>query len=61
MIWSVPTMWQFQELFLMFLPMTRRKQTSNKNVLLNAKTSFLRYIVYLNFIKDLTKHGLLQV
>ena len=26
-----------------------------------AKTSFLRYIGYLNFIKDLTKHGLLQI
>ena len=23
MIWSIPTMWQFSELFLMFLPMTR--------------------------------------
>ena len=31
------------------------------NVLLKAKTSFLRYIGYLNFIKDLTKHGLLQI
>ena len=30
-------------------------------VLLKAKTSFLRYIGYLNFIKDLTKHGLLQI
>ena len=28
MIWSIPTMWQFPELFLMFLPMTRHKQTS---------------------------------
>ena len=30
-------------------------------VLLKAKTSFVRYIGYLNFIKDLTKHGLLQI
>ena len=30
-------------------------------VLLKAKASFLRYIGYLNFIKDLTKHGLLQI
>ena len=30
-------------------------------VLLKAKTGFLRYIGYLNFIKDLTKHGLLQI
>ena len=29
-------------------------------VLLKAKTSFLRYTGYLN-IKDLTKHGLLQI
>ena len=28
MIWSIPTMWQFPELFLMFLPMTSHKQTS---------------------------------
>ena len=28
MIWSIPTMWQFPELFLMFLPMTSQKQTS---------------------------------
>ena len=28
MIWSIPTMWQFPELFLMFLPVTRRKYTS---------------------------------
>ena len=28
MIWSIPTMWQFPELFLMFLPMTRHNQTS---------------------------------
>ena len=25
MIWSIPTMWQFPELFLMFLPMTSHK------------------------------------
>ena len=25
MIWSIPTMWQVQELFLMFLPVTRHK------------------------------------
>ena len=32
------------------------------HVLLKAKTSFLRYIGYLNFIeKNLTKHGLLQI
>ena len=30
-------------------------------VLLKAKTSFLRYICCLNFIKDRTKHGLLQI
>ena len=30
-------------------------------VLLKAKTSFLWYIGYLNFIKDLTKRGLLQI
>ena len=30
-------------------------------VLLKAKTSFLCYIGYRNFIKDLTKHGLLQI
>ena len=28
MIWSVLTMWQFPELFLMFLPVTRHKKTS---------------------------------
>ena len=28
MIWSIPTMWQFPELFLMFLPVTRHKQTA---------------------------------
>ena len=28
MIWSIPTMWQFPELFLMFLPVTSHKQTS---------------------------------
>ena len=28
MIWSIPTMWQFPELFLMFLPVTRHKYTS---------------------------------
>ena len=28
MIWSIPTMWQFPELFLMFLPMTSHKSTS---------------------------------
>ena len=28
MIWSIPTMWQFPELFLMFLPMTSHKETS---------------------------------
>ena len=28
MIWSNPTKWQFPELFLMFLPVTRHKQTS---------------------------------
>ena len=28
MIWSTPTMWQFPELFLMFLPVTRHKETS---------------------------------
>ena len=28
MIWSIPTTWQFQELFLMFLPMTSHNQTS---------------------------------
>ena len=27
-IWSIPTVWQFPELFLMFLPMTRHKKTS---------------------------------
>ena len=25
LIWSIPTMWQFQGLFLMFLPMTGHK------------------------------------
>ena len=30
-------------------------------VLLKATTSFLRYIGYLNFIKGLTKNGLLQI
>ena len=30
-------------------------------VLLKAKTTCLRYIGYLNFKKDLTKHGLLQI
>ena len=30
-------------------------------VFLKAKTNFLRYIGYLNFIEDLTKHGLLQI
>ena len=30
-------------------------------VLLKAKTSLLRYIGYLKFIKELTKHGLLQI
>ena len=30
-------------------------------VLLKAKSSFLRYIGYLNFIKDLTNYGLLQI
>ena len=30
-------------------------------VLLKAKTSFLRYIGYLNFIKYITKHGLLHI
>ena len=28
MIWSIPTMWQFPELFLMFLPVARHKETS---------------------------------
>ena len=28
MIWSILTMWQFLKLFLMFLPMTRHKYTS---------------------------------
>ena len=28
MIWSIPTMWQFPELFLMPLPVTRHKLTS---------------------------------
>ena len=28
MIWSIPTMWQFPELILMFLTVTRHKQTS---------------------------------
>ena len=28
MIWSIPTMWQFRELFLMFLPVTRHKLIS---------------------------------
>ena len=28
MIWSIPAMWQFPELFLMFLPMTSHKWTS---------------------------------
>ena len=35
--------------------------TSMLYVLLKTKTSFLRYIGYLKFIKDLTKHGLLQI
>ena len=28
MIWAIPTMWQFSELFLMFLAMTSHKWTS---------------------------------
>ena len=28
MIWSIPTMWQFPELFLMFLQVMRHKETS---------------------------------
>ena len=42
MIWSIPTMWQFPELFLMFLPMTSHKETS--------KSPDIRF--YLNLLRS---------
>ena len=39
MIWSIPTMWQFPEFFLMFLPMTSHiKFQSSRHTLLHVLT-----------------------